>query len=153
MDFRHTCNKMTPTVFFVPGLWDGPSVFNHVSSLLSKNGIKSESATLRSTGTISPGNPSMHDDILGIRADLEPTIARGEDVVLVLHSAAGFLGSAAFEGLAAKFRRERVEKGGVIGIVFITAGILDVGQSHPPMAAFTVIDVSCALSTGPRLYL
>lgn len=142
---------MAPTIFFVPGLWEGPSVFDRVSSLLSKDGIKSEFATLRSTGTTSPGNPSMHDDILGIRADLEPIVSRGDDVVLVLHSAAGFLGSAACEGLVAKHRRKRGEKGGVVGIVFTTAGILDVGQPHPPMAAFTVIEVSCTLSTNYKL--
>lgn len=143
--------KMAPTIFFVPGLWEGPSVFDNVSSLLSKDGIKSEFATLRSTGTTSPGNPSMHDDINGIRADLEPIVSRGDDVVLVLHSAAGYLGSAAVEGLVAKHRRERRENGGVIGIVFITAGVLDVGQPHPPMAAFTIIEVSLTFSTDHNL--
>lgn len=93
----------------------------------------------------------MQDDILGIRADLEPIVARGEEVVLVLHSAAGFLGSAACEGLVAKHRRERGEKGGVVGIVFTTAGILGVGQPHPSMAAFTIIDASCTLSTHYKL--
>lgn len=82
---------MAPTILFVPG----PTVFSVVSSLLTKDGFRTETAVLPSTGTTSPGNPGMKDDIAAGRKHLQSVVSREEDVVLVLHSAGGFLGSEA----------------------------------------------------------
>jgi Alpha/beta hydrolase family len=132
---------MASTILFVPGLWEGPSVFDSLSSLLAADGFNTEVASLPSTGTISPGNPTMKDDIAAIRQRLVPLVSRGDNVLLVLHSAGGFLGSEAMQGLDVKQRRERGEKGGVVGIVFLTAGLIPEGFPHqtPP---FWVIEVS-----------
>lgn len=132
---------MVPTILFVPGFWEGPSVFHRVSSILASDGFGTETAELRSTGNISPGNATMKDDIGAIREHLMQIVARGEDVLLVLHSAGGFLGSEAMQGLDAKGRLKRGEEGGVKGIVFLTAGILPEGVKHQPVP-FAYIEVS-----------
>ena len=58
---------MSLTILFVPGYWEGPTVFADVSSRLESKGFKTDFATLPSTGTTFLGNPSMHDDIAAIR--------------------------------------------------------------------------------------
>ena len=73
----------------------------------------------------------MHDDIAAIRSSIEKTVVTHEtDVVMVLHSAGGFLGSNALQGLSAKARREQGLKGGVLGIVFLTAAVFPEGFRH-----------------------
>ena len=122
---------MAPTIIFVPGFWEGPEPFEIVSRLLTDKGFQTMTCTLPSTGTTSPGNPGMHDDIAAIRSSIEKTVVTHEtDVVMVLHSAGGFLGSNASQGLSAKARREQGLKGGVLGIVFLTAAVFPEGFRH-----------------------
>jgi pimeloyl-ACP methyl ester carboxylesterase len=118
---------MAPTILFVPGIWVGPTVFRPVSSLLNADGLSTETAVLPSTGTTSPGNPGMKDDIAAVRKHIEQLVSRGEDVVLVLHSAGGFIGSAAMEGLSKKARVEKGEPGGVASIVFLSGAVFPEG--------------------------
>ncbi|KAF7622386.1 hypothetical protein AFLA_008925 [Aspergillus flavus NRRL3357] len=79
-------------------LWEGPTVFNPVSTLLTASNLKTETATLPSTGTISSGSPGLKDDVLAVRTHIEKLVQQGEDVLLALHSAGGFIGSEAMEG-------------------------------------------------------
>lgn len=50
--------------------------------------------------------------------------------MLVLHSAAGFLGSAALRGLIKDERQAKQLKGGVIKIVFLCPAIMPEGTTH-----------------------
>lgn len=128
---------MAPTIVFVPGFWEGSAPFSHVASLLQAQGFPTEIATLPSTGTVSPGNPSMNDDILAIRSTVSKLVDNGRHVVLVLHSAGGFLGSNAIEGLSLKAQQEKQLPRGVSKIVFVAAGIALEGFKHAPLPFFT----------------
>jgi hypothetical protein len=77
---------MAPTIIIVPGLWEGPTVFNRVTSLLQSQGYATQIASLISTDTTSPGNPSMNDDITNIRSTISKPVEADQEV-LVLHSA------------------------------------------------------------------
>ncbi|GMG41245.1 unnamed protein product [Aspergillus oryzae var. brunneus] len=109
-------------------LWEGPTVFNPVSTLLTASNLKTETATLPSTGTISSGSPSLKDDVLAVRTHIEKLVQQGEDVLLALHSAGGFIGSEAMEGFSRKDREERGLSGGVVGIAFVAAAIVEEGM-------------------------
>ena len=127
---------MAPTILFVPGFWEGSAPFSHVASLLQAQGYPTEIATLPSTGTVSPGNPSMYDDIAAIRSTVTSLVEKGQHVVLVLHSAGGFLGSNAIEGLSLKARQEKQLSGGVSKIVFVAGAVFPEGQRHAPLPFF-----------------
>jgi hypothetical protein len=108
---------MAPTVLF-----EGASVFDAVRTALHARDIPTAIAPLISTGTLSPHNPSMHDDEEVIAEVLRRLVEdEGSEVVLVVHSAGGFLGAAAMEGLdrltqeAKGKRRECCEDGGLSG--------------------------------------
>jgi hypothetical protein len=131
---------MAPTILFVPGIWEGTAPFAHVSELLSSQGYTVHTAKLASTGTILPGNPSMEDDAAAIRAVVEKLTTTGHDVIWVLHSAGGFLGSMAIEGLTRKAYQSNGLKGGVAKIVFITGALGPEGTKHtkPPLEYYDV---------------
>jgi len=125
---------MPPTIVFIPGLWETPAVFTSVISFLHSKGFETLTVSLPSTGTSSPGNPSMHDDERAIRTIVQRLVEKEEkEVLMVCHSAGGFLGSAAIEGLSKKSIKEKEKVGGVVGIVFLSAGIVDVGYQHVTM--------------------
>jgi alpha-beta hydrolase superfamily lysophospholipase len=110
---------MSPSVLIVPGLWEGIAPFKRVSELLSAEGFPTQITSLPSTGTKSPGNPSMLDDIASVRIAVETIVETGAVLILVAHSAGGFLASGAIEGLTVKHRQEKGLSGGVAKIVFL----------------------------------
>lgn len=126
-----------PTILLVPGLWEGPTVFSQVISSLSSLGYPTETAPLISTGTRSPGNPGMKDDTAAIRLVVQKLVEEEEkEVVMVLHSAGGFLGSSATEGLTLEKRAQEGKTGGVRKFVFLCAGIMPLGQTHVDLPFF-----------------
>ncbi|TVY51858.1 hypothetical protein LCER1_G008672 [Lachnellula cervina] len=128
---------MTPTILFVPGLWEGPTPFERVISLLKSQGYPAEITELVSTGTTSPGNPSMLDDIAAIRLAVQKLVEEEEkDVILVVHSVAGMLGPCAIEGLGSKARSDAGLKGGVRKMVFLAAAVTPEGFTHTPLPFF-----------------
>ncbi|OJJ43591.1 hypothetical protein ASPZODRAFT_136041 [Penicilliopsis zonata CBS 506.65] len=141
-----------PSILIVPGFWEGPTVFSAVSSLLQSQGYTVETAVLPSTGTVSPGNPTMGDDILSIRTHIERLVVAGEDVLLVLHSAGGFLGSEAMQGLDRKTRHAAGETGGVVGIVFLAAAVFPQGYTHQPLP-FAVVENGSSYCAQPETIL
>lgn len=92
---------------------------------------------------MSPGNPSMLDDIAAVRSAVTKLVESGKEVVMVMHSGGGFIGSNAIEGLGIKARGEA--KGGVIKLVFLAAAVFPEGFKHSPLPFFT-IDVSLILA-------
>ena len=128
---------MAPTIIVVPGFWEGSAPFLHVASLLQAEGYQTEIDTLPSTGTVSPGNPNMYDDIAAIRSIIMKLVEKGQHIVLVLHSAGGFLGSNAIEGLSLKARQEKELPGGVSKIVFVVGAVFPEWGKHAPLPFFT----------------
>lgn len=126
----------SPTILFVPGFWEGPAPFAQVSSLLRGSGFPTEIAALPSTGKLSPGSPSMLDDIAAIRSAVTKLVESGKEVVMVMHSGGGFVGSNAIEGLGIKARGEAER--GVIKLVFLTAAVFPEGFKLQPLPFFAI---------------
>lgn len=79
----------------------------------------------------------MYDDITAIRSAVTKLVENGETVILVPHSAGGFLASNAIKGLGIQVRRENNLMGGVSKIVFLTGAIFPEGFKHGPLPFFT----------------
>lgn len=123
---------MAPTIFIVPGLWEGPASFEPLAAALEARSFRTFISCLKSTGSRAPHNPTMDDDIKHLRHDLEMAIreAGSEGVMVLAHSAGGFLVSNAMDGLAASHHREQGKCGGVFMIVFLAAGIAPEGTEQ-----------------------
>lgn len=135
---------MSPTILFVPGFWEGAAPFADVSSRLQSKGFQTEVALLASTGTTSPGNPSMQDDIAAIRQKVSELVEAGQEIVMVLHSGGGFLGSNAIEGLTAKAQGGKI---GVSQMVFLAAAVFPEGFEHSPLPFY---DIKARLFRCPK---
>ena len=129
---------MPPTIVFVPGFWEGGAPFAKVISILQSQGYPTDIALLPSTGTTSPGNPSMSDDIAAVHSKIAEIVNKDQDVLLVTHSAGGFLGSNAIQDLETKTRQDKGLSGGVGMIVFLAGGILPEGFEHQALPFFKI---------------
>ncbi len=93
----------------------------------------------------------MRDDELAIRSAVQKLVEEEEKtVVLVAHSAGGFLGAGAIEGLGLKDRVGRGKRGGVERIVFLCAGLAPEGYVHERLP-FMDFDVRISIPFHFRL--
>ena len=107
--------------FLYPGHYAETCCFDMLSYVLGKEGIDTNTYGL---GTTENSRYSITADVGILHKQLEALVDEGKDIFLVLHCVAGVVGSIAMEGLAKKTRSENGLGGGVIGILFVAAGVL-----------------------------
>ncbi|CAD6574886.1 MAG: hypothetical protein ASARMPRED_006962 [Alectoria sarmentosa] len=117
-----------PTFIFVPGAWHTPSCFSLVTARLAKHGYTSHGLSLPSVGA-NPGLPDFSADVCALRDLINKLISAAEDVVVVLWSYAGVVGTEAVLPAMLKRRRETEgQSGGVVHLVYLAAFLLPVGE-------------------------
>ncbi|KAF2103363.1 alpha/beta-hydrolase [Rhizodiscina lignyota] len=121
-----TSNK--PIIIFVPGAWHIPWHYSAVMGLLIAAGYDAKSLELPSVGT-GPPVQSFDADVAAVRALVLLEIEKGRDVIVVAHSYGGAPTSEALKGTGTKDREAKGRRGAVVGIVFMAAFVLRVGES------------------------
>lgn len=123
-----------PTIVIIPGAFHTPSHFSSLCAQLEKAGYATASIQLASVDPSTPaaaaiGTPS--NDALFIREKLLlPLIEEeGKDVVILMHSYGGSPGNGSAVGLSKKERERDEKKGGVMGLVFVSAYVAKEGQN------------------------
>lgn len=126
-----------PTLIFIPGFWEGAAAFSKVVKILeSEHSYPVKVIPLISTGTEAPNAKTFSDDVDAIR-DVAAELANdGREMVFIMHSAGGFIGSQALAGLGLPRRKQRGEVGGVRKLVYLTGALLPEGSDHPPVPFF-----------------
>lgn len=76
------------------------------------------------------GYPQGEEDTQAVLEVLQPLVEQGENVLLVAHSSGGWVATQVSRPeLQAKFRAEKGLSGGVIGIFYMGAFVIPVGES------------------------
>ena len=123
-----------PTIVLIQGSFQIPDVYSKLVQRLVYQGYPTIFPRLPScSNTDSPDFPqvSLVDDALAIRTELIRQVEyEGKDVVVVMHSYGGLVGSEAIaEDLTWAKRRAQGLPGGVINLFFYAALMLNEGQS------------------------
>lgn len=114
-----------PTVVIVPGAWHPPSLYETFEIALDKAGYTSITASLPSLDSKDPQATSCSADTDAVRQLILPFIESDEkDVVVLCHSYGGMPGGGAARGLSKTSRTQRGLKGGVIGLVYVSAFVV-----------------------------
>ncbi|KAJ2988597.1 hypothetical protein NUW58_g3886 [Xylaria curta] len=121
-------DKIIPTVFFSPGAFHPPTVFDSVRSILSDRGFETEALMLVSFGSTDP-SIGMLSDAKHLRSLLTKLVDEGKEVIFVAHSYGGVVISNAVEGLSVKQRAAEGKKGGVLMILYLCAFFMPAGTS------------------------
>ncbi|KAK2734710.1 hypothetical protein FQN57_001480 [Myotisia sp. PD_48] len=108
-----------PTIALVPGAWHTPAHFEEFLAIFEKAGYPTKALQLPSVGASDPNVHTIETDAAVVREQLLlPLLDAGQNVVLVMHSFGGCVGSVAARGLS---KKERGSSGGVVGLVFLAA--------------------------------
>lgn len=143
---------MAPVIFIVPGLWEGPAAFQPLKKVLENAGLSVHTTRLISTGTTAADGLTVKDDTAAISRDLAATvkIAGSDGVVVFLHSAGGFLCSAAMRGLTATSMHAAGKRGGVKRIIFMSCAFGPEGfETKPTSTMQFFVSISGYLSFWP----
>lgn len=121
-------SKNSPTIFFIPGAWHHPWIFDDVRNVLSTRGYETDSATLVTVGSKN-ASAGVIDDAVEVRSALLKLVEAGKEVILVAHSYGGLVASNSVQGLSADQRSANGKPGGIIMLVFLCAFAVPVGSS------------------------
>jgi pimeloyl-ACP methyl ester carboxylesterase len=121
-----------PTIIFVPGSWLHPDIYKEETTLLSD--FPSEIVILPTTG-MRPGSPDMKEDIEAIHAVLTKETEQGNDIILIMHSAGGLIGTEAAKGFSKSERLASDKVGGVVSLIYVAAVIPYLGKNILEMNA------------------
>lgn len=115
------------TLFLVPGAWHPNTYYAPLSTKLTAAGFSIQLASLPSLNPTPPDtNVTCTTDALALRAQLIRLIEDGNDVVVVSHSYGGIPAGGAAVGLA---KKDRNEKSGVLGLIYLTGFVVPEGVS------------------------
>ena len=116
-----------PTVILVPGAFHVDSTMDNLSAQLQRKGYNTRTWGLKTVNK--PDVSVAEDSKLLVEGILKPLIDQGKDVVLYLHSYAGFPGSCAIAGYSKAERRAAGLQGGIIGLIFQSAFVPKAGDT------------------------
>lgn len=121
-----------PTFLFVPGAWHLPPYFDPLISYLSAHGYPSVAVTLPAVNS-SPAVTSLQPDVDAAVAALAETLSEGSDVVVVMHSYGGMVGTDAVgrvvKELSGANEGNGKKSGKIQRLVYVTAHVPLEGQT------------------------
>lgn len=117
-----------PTIVLVPGAWCTPIVYDALRATLTSRDLPSTAIAHPSIGA-EPPSKTLTDDVAHLRSELVSMINKGKDIILVLHSYGGVVGSGAVEGLGKAERAQQGKQGGVVMVVYMSAFAIPKGKS------------------------
>ena len=125
---NRTCQATNPTVVFVAGAFSIDSGMDVISAQLQQAGYGTRTRGLSSVNQ--PGL-TVQDDTTALRQGLLASLIEEQekDIVLYLHSYAGFPGSVAIVGLSKRERTAKGQLGGIVGLIYQSAFIPHEGDT------------------------
>ncbi|KAH9907943.1 Alpha/beta hydrolase fold-1 [Xylariomycetidae sp. FL2044] len=113
-----------PIFVFVPGACTAPSFFNHVTSLLRRQGYICLTPALAVASNDENLDPELDhfDDVKAIHAEVLPHFDEGAEAIIVDHSYGCLPGTAAIENQTVSERKARGLKGGFVALVRAAGG-------------------------------
>ncbi|KAH8698761.1 Alpha/beta hydrolase fold-1 [Talaromyces proteolyticus] len=119
-----------PTILFVPGSFCPPFFYTSVSDALERDGYETVIEPLLSANRAPPDPAAtMYEDASILSSRIATLCDENKDVVLVMHSYGGVVGSEASKGLSKKGREAAGKKGGITKLIYVTAVVPEIGQS------------------------
>jgi hypothetical protein len=134
----------------IPGSFSPITSYEKVTPLLHAAGYETHAVPLsaNSESNRKEGPATMQDDTVAIRAVISGHANNGKDVVVVMHSYAGFPGTEATKDLSKTERHKQGKEEGVVGLVYVAAWMPPVGktiftlQGEPDMLKNIVSQIS-----------
>jgi pimeloyl-ACP methyl ester carboxylesterase len=112
-----------PTIVFVTGAWHKPHLYAGLLEGLQRARFPVIAPCLPSVGGTCD---SFYDDVYVVRKAIAEEVSQGREIVVIMHSYGGMVGSAAVQGFS---KQEVPRGGGVIRLIYMAAFALETGIS------------------------
>lgn len=96
---------------------------------LKKLNISAEIGSQPSDGGFPPVGRSMYGDAVYWRNKITSLLDAGKDVVMIMHSIGGIVGTEAAQGLSKAERQKAGLPGGVVHLIYLASYLADEGES------------------------
>ncbi|KAF9776516.1 hypothetical protein IL306_005268 [Fusarium sp. DS 682] len=119
-----------PALVIVPGNFSLPRFWSNIQQSVQDKGYPVDVVALKSSREerVDPA-PGLADDVKEASSVLSNHINQGNDVVLLMHSYGGMVGTEATRGLSRVEREKAGLKGGIVRLVFLAAIFAPPGKS------------------------
>lgn len=110
-----------PTLLIVHGAWHTPHCFDYFTELLEKRGFEVVRPLLPTCNGDNPPTKTLEDDVQAVRDHAEKLVNDGKDVIAILHSYGGTVGTDALYGLSKSARKGKGLEGGIKDLFYVCA--------------------------------
>ncbi|PCG93876.1 Hypothetical protein PENO1_073440 [Penicillium occitanis (nom. inval.)] len=152
---------MKPTLFIIHGGWHVPESYERLISALRADGYEVHCPRLPTTNQSRPPNSDLYTDSDFVRFYVSSLVQAGRDVVAILHSYGGQVGSDALISLGKATREKEGLSGGVTHLIYVAAfavaegvGMMDkvreFGHMNLVPIAFDFAEDDTCLNNDPR---
>lgn len=117
-----------PSIVLIPGAWHRPKHYSPLLDALSSAGYDVHGVNLRSVGAPTPVK-DLGPDVAAVNEVVEPLVEQGKEVIAIMHSFGGIIGTESLGAFGKKAREAEGKKGGVTKLVYMTAYIPPLGGS------------------------
>jgi pimeloyl-ACP methyl ester carboxylesterase len=118
-----------PIIVIVYGGWHVPENFDDLKVILQAAGYEVHVPRLPSSNGSRPPNADLSDDTKLVRSLVKELLENGCNVVALMHSYGGQVGSNALHGLSSESRSAQGLKGGVSHLIYLSAFAVPEGTS------------------------
>lgn len=153
-----------PIILIIGGGWHTPQSYSKLVEQLQVLGCEVQVPRLPSMNESRPPNADLSSDTDHIRSVAEGLIDKGHDIVVLMHSYGGQVGTNALHGLGQEFRKQNGSNGGITHLIYLAAHVIPEGKAmidgvkhfgHEELMPFAfdfAEDMSC-VSRDPRTLL
>ena len=122
-----TAKETKPTILLVHGAWHVPEHYALLISQLQSHGYDVQCPLLPTCDT--PITSDFYDDAALIHGRASSLANEGKDIIFLMHSYGGGVGTEAARDLASATRKASGKHGGVVHLIYMCAFLLQQGQS------------------------
>jgi pimeloyl-ACP methyl ester carboxylesterase len=148
-------------VLIIPGGWHKPQSYIKLHDALGSAGFRVSIPELPSANGSRPPNADLATDTAHVRATVEELVKQGDEVIALMHSYGGQIGTNALASFSIANRQKARLKGGVRDLIYMSACAVSEGKSMMDMVryfgheslvplAFDIADDMTCVSRDPK---
>lgn len=153
-----------PILLLISGGWHTPQSYAKLTQALSSSGFVVHVLALRSVSDERSPNADLETDTDLIRSYAEKLIGDGHEILVLMHSYGGQVGTNALSGLSVSARSKEGLTGGVLHLIYMTATAIaegrcmvdtvrDFGHQELLPLAFDFADDKSCVHRNPKLLM
>ena len=121
-------SKLKPAIVLVHGAWHVPAHYNDLIQQLQKGGFEVSCPLLPTCDETKRSTANMFSDVKVVRSHVTSLVDKSREVILLLHSYGGAVGTEAVQGLSARERAMEGLSGGIVRLIYMCGFMLQVGE-------------------------